>query len=138
MTLHLKKLSVGSESVETLAAWQAHRKKETGKTMHVTRNFPRRRDELLAGGSIYWIIKGKFAARQEIKDFIEVIQPSGKAHCGIVLKPKLIKLIPRQHRGFQGWRYLSESDAPADLANIGDTSEIPPELLAELKDLGLL
>ena len=65
MTVHLQKLSVGSESIDSLAAWQksvvARRVKngEPAYHQHVTRMFPKQKDALLDGGSIYWVIKGQ-------------------------------------------------------------------------------
>ena len=53
MTVHLKKLSVGSQSLETLRSWQALRLSETGQLIHVTRNRPRRAEEILDGGYKY-------------------------------------------------------------------------------------
>ena len=146
MTLHLLKLSVGSESYESLKAFQAQRRKdrramgEPGENRHVTRMWPRRESEILDGGSIYWVIKGVIRARQRIKRFDEVIGEDGIRRCGIVLQAKLIRTVPRQKRPFQGWRYLAEADAPADLASVekGSGDDLPPELIAELKELGLM
>ena len=75
MTLHLKKLSVGSDSLDALQSWQALRFAETGRLMHVTRNRPRRAAEILDGGSIYWIIKGVMIARQKIIDLARFSVP---------------------------------------------------------------
>ena len=57
-SIHLVKLSVGSETVEDMIAWQATRRAQTddGLPRHVTRMWPKREDALLNGGSIYWII----------------------------------------------------------------------------------
>ena len=137
MTVHLKKLSVGSQSLETLRAWQALRFSETGRLIHVTRNRPRRAEEILDGGSIYWIIKGVMSARQNIIDLAEVQRPDGQVACGLVLSPDLIATLPTKMRIFQGWRYLEAEDAPADLADPVDES-MPPALVAELRELGVL
>ncbi|MGB2241628.1 MAG: DUF1489 family protein, partial [Candidatus Puniceispirillaceae bacterium] len=51
MTVHLKKLSVGSQSLDSLRAGQALRLAQGGRLVHVTRNRPRRAEELLDGGS---------------------------------------------------------------------------------------
>ena len=79
MTVHLKKLSVGSQSLETLRAWQSLRLSETRRLIHITRNRPRRAEEILDGGSIYWIIKGVMSARQSIIDLAEVQRSDGVA-----------------------------------------------------------
>ena len=137
MTVHLKKLSVGSRSVETLRAWQASRLSETGQLIHVTRNWPRRAEEILDGGSIYWIIKGVMSARQNIVDLVEVQRADGQVACGLVLSPDLVTTVPTKMRIFQGWRYLETKDAPADLTDPVDES-MPPALVAELRELGVL
>ena len=137
MTVHLKKLSVGSQSLETLRAWQALRLSETGRLIHITRNRPRRVDEILDGGSIYWIIKGVMSARQNIIDLVEVQRADGQVACGIVLSPELVATVPTKMRIFQGWRYFETEDAPADLTDPVDES-MPPALLAELRELGIL
>ena len=64
MTLHMQKLSVGTESISTLQDWQdsyARRREQRGLSPyheHVTRMFPKQVEALLEGGSIYWVIKG--------------------------------------------------------------------------------
>ena len=137
MTIHLKKLSVGSQSLGTLRAWQALRLSETGRLIHVTRNRPRRCEEILDGGSIYWIIKGVMSARQQIIDLAEVQRADGQVACGLVLSPHLVPTVPIKMRIFQGWRYLEIADAPADLTDPVDES-MPPKLVAELRELGVL
>ena len=137
MTVHLKKLSVGSHSLETLRAWQALRLSETGRLIHVTRNRPRRAEEILDGGSIYWIIKGVMSARQQIIDLAAVQRADGQVACGLVLSPNLVATVPIKMRIFQGWRYLEAEDVPADLTDPVDES-MPPTLVAELRELGVL
>jgi hypothetical protein len=106
--------------------------------IHPTRNWPRRADELLDGGCIYWIIKGQMMVRQPIADMIEVKREDGRPACGIVLDPKLIPVWPRRVRIFQGWRYLEVADAPEDLPQTLDSEPMPTELASELRELGLL
>ena len=137
MTVHLKKLSVGSQSLETLRAWQSLRLSETRRLINITRNRPRRAEEILDGGSIYWIIKGVMSARQNIVDLVEVKRVDGQAACGLVLDPNLVAIVPTKMRIFQGWRYLESDDAPADLIDPVDES-MPPALVAELRELGVL
>ncbi len=142
MTLHLIKLCVGVESVEELAQWQAGRLKELKKKkrplvlMHVTRMTPKRADELLDGGSLYWVIKGHVAVRQKLLA-LKPVTKNGAPHCGLVYEPKLVPVLRRSHRPFQGWRYLNPKDAPSDARDL--KGENMPEALAiELADLGLL
>jgi hypothetical protein len=139
MPLHLKKLSVGSTSIESLESWHLDVMAKRGKITHVTRMFPRRAEEILDGGSMFWVIKGKLCARQHIEDLIEVEREDGGTSCGIVLRPGLIRLIERRHRPFQGWRYLAAEDAPPDLPlGANEEETMPMEMAEELRDLGLL
>ena len=139
MTVHLKKLSVGSETLESLIIRQKQVLDDSKPLLHPTRNWPRRKDELLDGGCLYWIIKGQIVARQPIKDFVEISQSDAKPRCGILLVPGLIPVWPKKVRIFQGWRYLEEIDVPADMP-VDDTDEtpLPISLAKELRELGLL
>ncbi|MEQ9042658.1 MAG: DUF1489 domain-containing protein [Alphaproteobacteria bacterium] len=140
MPLHLVKMAVGVESVDHLAAIQKKRRKATkAKYLRIrTRNMPRRVDELVDGGSMYWIIKGYVRARQRILAVIRKEEAEGRPYCEIRLDPELIKtqLYPRKPQ--QGWRYLEDGDAPADLTAAGTDENLPPEMAAELRELGLL
>ena len=141
MTLHLIKLCVGADSIEDLAQRQkkraAQRKKKggTGDVMHITRMTPKRADELLKGGSLYWVIKGQIAVRQKLLALKPVVR-EGVPHCALVLDTKLVPTARRTHRAFQGWRYFDAADAPRDL--IARDKSIPDRLREELTDLGLL
>lgn len=133
------KLSVGSESVDELDAWQRSRFGSHGRLWHATRMQPRRRDELLAGGSIYWVIRGVVQARQPLLDIESDVDAEGRGFTRLMLRPGLVRVAPRAHRPFQGWRYLKAEDAPADLPERGaGEGELPPALAAELRELGIL
>ena len=136
MTVHLKKLSVGTVSIDSLRGLQARRIANVGKLVHITRNRPRRAEELLDGGSIYWIIKGVMTARQAIIDFVEAQRADGSPACGIVLSPEIVTVAPTRMRIFQGWRYLEVADAPIDVGMDIDEN-MPSELVAELRELGI-
>ena len=136
MTVHLKKLSVGSASIDSLRELQALRLANVGRLVHVTRNRPRRTAELLDGGSIYWIIKGVMTARQAIIDFVEAQRADGSSACGIVLSPEIFTVTPTRMRIFQGWRYLEVADAPIDVETDNDEN-MPSEFVAELRELGI-
>lgn len=143
MPLHLVKLSVGSESVKDLAAWIRLRGKHADgggrRHVHVTRMTPKREAELLDGGSIYWVIKGEMAARQRLVAVEPFRDTDGIARCRLVMEPKLIAVVPRPMRPFQGWRYLAAAEAPPDLGKRGDGfADMPEPMRRELRDLGLL
>lgn len=138
--IHLIKLSVGSESVSDLEAWQAARLKEKYRSgqkpelIHITRSMTKRADALLDGGSIYWVIKGFICARQRLLE-LRPITHNGQPHCGIIFDREMIRVRPRQHRAFQGWRYLEPNAAPRDLPKGADADDA---LTRELSVLGLL
>lgn len=137
---HLIKLSVGTETVDDLAAWQAtaHERWPDGQPRHVTRMWPKREAELLAGGSIFWVIKGFVQARQRVLRLDEVIGQDGIRRCGIVLHKELIRVEATPKRAFQGWRYLKPEDAPRDLSAARAQEEaLPLDLQHALADLGV-
>jgi len=139
-TLHLQKLSVGTNSVADLAEWQNLKRAQTGELpVHVTRMWPKRTDEILPDGSMYWVIKGSILCRQKIIRFDEAIGADGIRRCAIVLDPELIRVVPTLKRPFQGWRYLKASDAALDLPKGRETEEpLPASLNAALAEIGLL
>ncbi|MCF2869674.1 DUF1489 domain-containing protein [Octadecabacter sp. G9-8] len=140
-TLHLQKLSVGTEGVADLAAWQNTKRAQAGDGLprHVTRMWPKRETELLAGGSIYWVVKGSLLCRQRIARLDEYFGSDGIRRCAIVLDPELIRVVPTLKRPFQGWRYLKDADAPMDLpAGREEEEALPASLSAALAEIGIL
>jgi hypothetical protein len=127
------KLCVGAETVEDLADWQARRiaerrkAKQSPNAFHDTRMTPKRAEELLQGGSLYWVIKNRITVRQKLLCFEAVADEEGKGMCRIHLEPELVRVNARSKRPFQGWRYLEAKDAPSDLNNKG------PALSADLE-----
>jgi hypothetical protein len=142
VTVHLIKLCVGVEAVGELAAWQGARLKELKRRgrkpelTHVTRQMPKRRDELLDGGSLYWVIKGYTACRHRILDLRPVVR-DGVPHCAIVYDPETVLTVLRFRNPFQGWRYLRAEDAPPDVRSLKG-GNLPEALKIELAQLGLL
>ncbi len=136
--IHMVKLCVGVDSVEQLIEYRARHYAPGEPNRHVTRMFPRRSDDLLNGGSLYWVIKGTIQVRQRIIRLEEVIGDDGIRRCAIVLDPELIRTTAAQRRPFQGWRYLEPAKAPADLprARRAETA-LPPELNAALAEIGV-
>lgn len=137
MTVNIIKLCVGADSIADLERWQKQRWKEAKELMHVTRNTPKRAEEVLNGGSLYWIINGHIAARQRILELRQVMK-AGIPSCGLVYDKELIRVMPRPHRAFQGWRYFDPKDAPKDLPKGKGIDEMPEALVRELTELGLI
>jgi len=145
MTVNLIKMSVGVEDVRHLERIQAKRLADAERRgvapelMHITRHTPRRAAEILRGGSIFWVIKRLIRVRQRIADIRQVEGKEGRKSCALVLEPGLIRTEIRSFRAFQGWRYFAVEDAPPDLpASIAENDEVPAEMAAELRGLGLL
>jgi len=142
MALHIIKLSVGVEDVDHLAQLQETRLKREGVLAHITRNTPRRADQILDGGSIYWVIKKFVRVRQRLVGIERGVNSEGRPSCALVLDPTLVKTELKEFRAFQGWRYFAEEDIPPDLNQgsrpDGDNESLPVDMAAELKTLGLL
>lgn len=145
MTVHLVKLCVGASAIEDLADWQA--RVLAGKTgygnvdrlFHTTRMTPKRREELLDGGSIYWVMAGVIRVRQRVLDIETYTDREGIKRCRLVLDETLVPTRPAPRRPFQGWRYLDPADAPRDLEVSGEGDDrMPAAMQAELAELGLL
>ena len=139
MTLNLIKLAVGVDDLAHLAQIEKERKRERGTYGFFTRNMPKRVDELLDGGSIYWVIKGQVRVRQLLKRFHPKTDETGRGFVIVEYNRTLVPVRPRRHRPFQGWRYLDGKDAPRDLPKgyKGD-DDLPSALADELRELGLL
>ena len=99
---------------------------------------PKRGDELLDGGSLYWVIRGQVAARQGLKEIETFTDAEGIGRCRLWMEPAVTPVLPRPYRPFQGWRYLAAKDAPPDLRAHGEVAEMPEALRRELSGLGLL
>jgi hypothetical protein len=145
MALHLIKLCVGCESVKDLEDWikqklkEKRRRGEKPERIHTTRMVPKRAEELLAGGSLYWVIRGQITCRERLLDIRPFVDRAGVGRCRLVLDRKVILVEPRPYRAFQGWRYLQEKDAPRDLDRAAPGArDMPEQMRRELRDLGLL
>lgn len=140
-TTHLMKLSAGTESVESLMEWQKGFAKRftDGLPRHRTRMWPKKEADIVAAGSIYWVIKGLIQCRQRVLRMEEHIADDGIRHCLLVLDPEIVRTTTSPRRPFQGWRYLSPDDAPRDLPK-GRAAEdpLPPELAGALAEIGVI
>lgn len=138
MPLNMIKLCVGVSEIQQLASYQKQRLKENKAIFHVTRMVPRRQSELLEGGSLYWVMRGKILVRQRLTDIVEFTDPEGIRRCRLMLDTELVPVRPAPRRAFQGWRYLKQEDTSPDLTMAERESDIPVEMRAELIELGLL
>jgi hypothetical protein len=138
--LHIIKLAVGVRDLAHLAEIQQARAKSDPPLRHKTRNSPKRADEIIAGGSIYWVINRAILCRQRITAIIRDHWDDGSACAGLVLDPELIRVAARGAKPFQGWRYLNAADAPADLGAgpSAGVEDLPEALRLALTELALL
>ena len=142
MVVHIVKLAVGVEDIDHLAQQQKTRMKHDGALIHITRNTPTKSNEILDGGSIFWVIKKFVRVRQRIKGIETGVNSAGRRSCFFILDTALVKTELKELRAFQGWRYFRDGEIPLDLNKTGRSGkvieELPIDLQSELKTLGLL
>ena len=133
--LHLSKVAVACASLDALHERMRDRA-AGGEVTVVTRLMPKRADELI-GGSLFWIIKHRLVARQEILGF--AAQEADRRTI-IRLDARLVTVRMKPRTVHQGWRYFAAEDAPPDLHQAdGDMlSLLPPQLAMELAGLALI
>ncbi|MGF7155786.1 hypothetical protein GGR40_003575 [Novosphingobium gossypii] len=127
----MTKIAFSAESPGSLRAWLESHPEEA---LMTTRYLPTRHAEMI-GGSLYWIFEHALIGRSPILGFSQ--REDGRWH--IRLEPRLIPVQTKPKRAHQGWRYLTDEDAPRDLAE-GETAgdAMPPKLARELAKLGLV
>lgn len=144
MPMNLLKLCVGIESTDDLLqsmAFRLQRSRKLGRSpelFHTTRMIPKKREELLDGGSLYWVIKGNVQARQRLLDIRVFKDPEGVRRCNLIVDKELILTTWQPRRAFQGWRYLTFEDAPADLQQNDICDDLPAQMRQDLLELRLL
>lgn len=133
MPLSITKIAYGTESVATLQGW-LEGQAAAGEALMTTRYLPKRHEEMV-GGSLYWIHSHAIIGRSPLIGFTQ--REDGR--WWIRLEPRLIPVHPRAKRAHQGWRYLAEEDAPADIGGALEGDEpLPANLVSELAKLGLV
>lgn len=130
--LHLTKVAFGCRTIEALEKRVAARIRD-GEVRVITRMRPKRADELV-GGSIYWIIKHRLVACQQILR----IADRADGRIDIVCSGELVLIPPSPKRAHQGWRYLEEGSAPPVEGDGSGVAELPPRLYGKLATLALL
>ena len=108
---------------------------------HRTFQTPKRRDELLDGGSLYWVIKGLVQVRQPLLDLTEGTKEDGTPCCLLILKNELVAgaadaaarlpglALSRRRRGARGSASAALPEA---------SSPCRPSCRKQLAELGLL
>jgi hypothetical protein len=133
-SLNISKVAVGCASLDALR--QRQRLRLAGGIVPLVTRFRPKRAEELVGGSVYWIVKHRIAARQTILGFGERIEDRKTI---IRLAPELVPVRALPRRAHQGWRYLDGEDAPVDLSDDdGGLNSLPEALAARLSALLLI
>lgn len=134
MPLNMTKIAFRCDAVPELAKRLRQRHAAEGRLYLTTRYRPKRHEEMI-GGSLYWIIAHRIMARSQILGFADA--PDGRTE--IEISPDLIPVESLPKRAHQGWRYLEDKDAPADLPFGQEAlAEMPPKMVKELTILGLV
>jgi hypothetical protein len=131
-------MCVGINDVDHLRAVRKLRRETQPDCLIRTRNLPKRADDVLDGGSLYWVIKGYVRARQRILDIFPEQGEDGQTRCVLHLEHEIVLTALQPRRPFQGWRYLEAADAPLDRHTGEGEYDFPPEMARELRELGLL
>lgn len=131
-TLHLTKVAFACRDLEMLQQRIAGR--AVGAEVRVaTRMRPKRAAELV-GGSLYWIVKHRLVARQEILRF----EDREDGRIDIVCSAELVTVSAMPRRAHQGWRYLEEADAPSADSDGTGVGALPAQLYGRLAALALV
>ena len=130
--LHLTKVAFGCRTIEALEKRVAARTRD-GEVRIATRTRPKRSDELI-GGSIYWIIKHRLIACQQILR----LDDRNDGRIDIVCSGDLILIPPSPRRAHQGWRYLEDDSAPSVTGDSSGIADLPPRLYGKLATLALV
>lgn len=139
MPLNLIKLCVGIDDLDQLVRRRAQRRKSEKRLFVHTRNTPKRGEELIAGGSLFWVIRSQIRARQRILGLASEVDDEGRPHCLIELDWTVVATEVVPWRPFQGWRYLEAKDAPPDrFFGLAEEDDLPPAMARELRELGLI
>jgi hypothetical protein len=139
MPLNLIKLCVGIDDLDQLVRRRAQRRKSEKRLFVHTRNTPKRGEELVAGGSLIWVIRSQIRARQRILGLASEVDGEGRPHCLIELDWTVVPTEVVPWRPFQGWRYLEAKDAPPDrFFGLAEEDDLPPAMARELRELGLI
>ena len=141
--VNLIKLCVGAQNVSDLYNWQKNRlinekNLENPATFFITRMRPKRENDILNGGSIFWVFKGLILARQKIIGFDNFMREDNILRCKIILDRKIILTDPYHKKPFQGWRYFSQQEAPKDREVFSnDKNQLPLKIEKELSEIGI-
>ena len=130
--LHLTKVAFGCRTLDALEKRVIARTRG-GEVKVVTRMRPKRCEELI-GGSLYWIVKHRLVACQQILRFDD----RADGRIDIVCSGDLLLIPASPKRAHQGWRYLDGDSAPSEDEDPTGLADLPPRVYAKLAGLGLV
>jgi len=130
--LHLTKVAFACPDLSRLQARIVGRALN-GEVRVVTRMRPKRAAELI-GGSLYWIVKHRMIACQQILRFDD--REDGRID--IVCSADLMPVVPIPRRAHQGWRYYEANMESAQDVEVAGLGELPPHLFGKLAELALV
>ena len=130
--LHLTKVAFACRDLEALQDRIA-RRASGGELRIATRMRPKRADELV-GGSLFWIVKHRLVACNEILRF----EDREDGRIDIVCSAELATVSPVPRRAHQGWRYLEACDAPSSGDDGSGIGALPAPLYGRLAALALV
>lgn len=135
MPLHLTKVAVACGDLDVLRDRLSAR--ADGPESWVGTRYRPTRHEEVTGGSLYWIVKHRLIARSPILGFVE--DPEDARRIRIRVAAALVPVRAQPKRAHQGWRYLADTDVPADLGGDGEGIDaMPGAMIAELAALALI
>ena len=105
----------------------------------ITRMAPKRAEQILDGGSLYWVVKGLISARQRSSGLEPFVDADGIGRCKIWLGADRGRGRAAADARLPGLALLSGEDAPPDIdeAQPGFAA-MPDAMRRELAGLGLL
>ena len=130
--LHMTRVAVGCADYPALEA-RVTTYARNGEVRFTTRFKPKRAHELI-GGRLHFIVKHMLVARVEILRF----EDRSDGRIDIVCAADLERIHPQPKRAHQGWRYLTDDDAPKGVSDGDGIGDLPPELYRELAELSLI
>ena len=130
--LHITKVAFACRDLEALQERVA-RRAAGGEVRIATRMRPKRADELI-GGSLFWIVKHRLIACNQILRF----EDREDGRIDIVCSAELVVIPPIPRRAHQGWRYLEDADAPSSGDDDSGVGSLPAPLYGRLAALALV
>ena len=136
MPLHLLKLAVGVDDIDELRRIRACARRRARRQLGLHAKPSAPRAEVLAGGSIYWVIRGHIRVRQRVTGFRSERDDKGRGYCLIEVDDGAGADADASLAAVPGLA-LSLGRMRRPTARSGE-APLPDRMLAELRALGLI